>query len=240
MVADRIGWIGESRQAAVLRWVDDHLIAWWSDWSTIAATSERCPDFEWEASAWLGYADSVAVGSNGPSALAGALVGVDTEDAGALARYVGEEALDDLVQRLSGSGHTASSNIDASDLPPVQKDPRLGALAITTRIGGFPLRILLTRAVVDRVSPPGHSVGAPLVARRLAVSEATVRLTATLDLGEIVLSELTDLRPGDVIATHAGLGTAPSLAIVGGGAARIAYGRLGERDGRRAFLLTHS
>lgn len=240
MVADRIGWIGESRQTAVLSWLEDHVVAWWGEWSTIAAVSERFRDVGWEASAWLGCTGSLAIGSNGASALAGALVGVDEENAGALARYVGEEALEDLVQRLNGAGHAPSDNVAACDLSPSLRDPRLGALAITTCIGGFPLRILLTRAAVDRVSPPSHSVDTPLVARRLAAGEAMVRLIATLDLGEIALSEMTDLRPGDVIATHAALGTAPTLSIEGGSADRIAHGRLGERDGRRALLLTHS
>lgn len=240
-MVDRLGWIGASRRAATVEWLHGQVMAWWTDWSTIDALPEVGESASRrEFAFWVRCGTAVAIASEGAGSLAGALVGVDGDDAGALARYVGEEALNDLARRVAGETEGVEHSSDAGELSMSLTDPRLGALTIAARIGGFEASIYLARAVIDRVARPATYDPVALSSRRAAVGEAAVRLRATLDLGEIALSELRELRPGDVIATHARLDTAPSLGIVGGSDPRVALGRLGERDGCRALQLITS
>lgn len=240
-MADRIGWVGETRRGVVAAWLDTQLAAWWSEWSTVAAVPERVDGPSFPTGAFVQLAGrNVAVASEGPGALAAALVGVGTDQAGALARYVGEEALEDLVQRLRGGGKERSRSVDAIELPASLLDPRLGAVIVNVRLSGFHLQVYLARVLVDQFAPPAKSAGMTLESRRKAIGAATARLVASLDLGEIALSELSDLRPGDVIVTHAALETPAALSTNGAGAVRIAHAVLGEHGGRRALLLTHS
>lgn len=240
-MADRIGWIGEARRRALSAWLERELAAWWSDWSTLDLTPALASDVDdQDLASWLCGGETVAVGSDGALVLAGALVGVGTQDPGALAQYIGEEALGDLVQRLCGTQPPVVPRIaERAALSASITDTRLGAVVLTARMADFQLAVHVSRSVVDRVAPPAASRHVPLAGRRAAISEATVLLTATLDLGDIALAELADLRPGDVIATHALLDTLPSL-ITRSDGTRIASARLGAHEGRRALLLTHS
>ncbi|WP_448102719.1 FliM/FliN family flagellar motor C-terminal domain-containing protein [Luteibacter jiangsuensis] len=242
MAADRFGWLGATRRAALTAWVHAQLAAWWKDWSILAPVIESGGAAGTDASAWLKSGDAVAVGSPGASALAAALVGVGTDQAGALARYIGEEAMTDLVRRLCGSTEAAAlETVEPGDLPRGLTEDRLGATHFRMAVCGFGLGIHLARSVADRVVPPSGPGAAALVGRRAAVGEAVSRLTVTLDLGDIALSELGGLRPGDVIVTQATLDAMPSLTVAGGSEPMpIARARLGERDGHRAVLLFHS
>lgn len=243
MVADRFGWLGGTRRAALMAWVHAQLAAWWKDWSTLSPVIESNGNSNTDASAsWLKSDDAVAVEWSGESALAAALVGVGTDQAGALARYIGEEAMTDLLRRLRGGAEAAALEaVEPGDLPRGLTEERLGATHFRIAVCGFGLRIHLARSVADRVVPPSSPGVVALVARRAAVGEAVSRLTATLDLGDIALSELGGLRPGDVIVTQTTLDAMPSLTVAGSGeAAPIAHARLGARDGHRAVLLFHS
>jgi hypothetical protein len=125
------------------------------------------------------------------------------------------------------------------EMPRHLTDERFGALDFHMDVCGFGIATYLARSVVDRVVPPGRTDTVALVGRRAAVSDAVSRVAVTLDLGDMALSELGSLRPGDVLVTQAMLDTLPSLAIVGRGeASPIARARLGARDGNRAVMLS--
>lgn len=240
-MAERLGWIGGTRRATFRAWLDGQLAAWWSEWSTLEAASEYLAETHGEeAGTWRLSADDLAIGTQSAATLAGALTGLPADAALALAHHIGDEALDDLVRRLGARPAPPSRGIEAAGLSISLTDARRGALAFVIRIGGVRLDIRCARPLVDRVAPPPRPGTGALVGRRSAVGETTVRLGATLDLGDIALAELADLRPGDVIATQASLDTATALTIGGTDGTRIAHARLGARDGRRALLLTHS
>jgi len=244
-VADRFGWIGTTRQQFVVDWVAAQVREWWGDWSALdaapavrlAETMDSLADAGDDATSLLLTTDFF-LAIPGPSALAGAFVGVAVDAPGSLASYVGEEATHDLVHRLSRDDRRKASQLpDAAALPPALSDPRLGCVALTVEIGGLALRIRLARRLVDTIHSPERARGVSLTTLRLAIGEASARLRGQLDLGEIALAELRALKPGDVLVTRARLETLPALVIESDGAAVVARAQLGEHRGQRALQL---
>jgi len=244
-VADRFGWIGESRRRAALAWIDAQVHQWWSDWSALPAAA-TCSFDEGGIEGLLGDGSQVLRQSGsdlllvapGPAALAGAFVGVAADAPGSLARYIGDEAIEDLLHRLALGMHgEVSVPVDIEQVSRTLLEPRLGSVAISVAIGGLDLRIRLARRLVNQVQAPVRARTVSLTSRRAASGDARARLRGELDLGDIALVELRALKPGDVIVTHCHLETLPTLVIDGERGALVARAQLGEHRGHRALQL---
>lgn len=244
-MADRFGWIGETRRRAVLAWLDVQMHQWWADWSALDAVATSSFDegdieglLTGGSQALRQCGSDLLLAAPGPAALAGAFVGVAADAPGSLARYIGDEAIEDLVRRLALGMHgEVSVPVDIGQVSRALLEPRLGSVAILVAIGGLDLRVCLARSLVSQVQAPVRARTVSLTTRRVAASDARTRLRGELDLGDIALVELRALKPGDVIVTHARLETLPTLVIDGGRSALVARAQLGEHRGQRALQL---
>jgi hypothetical protein len=241
-VAERIGWIGSTRREAIRQRIAAVAATWWREWSCVAdgvvTVTLDAMDTHPGACA-IDDAGSVAIeNAAGNTLLAGALTATCSDQGNPLARFVGDAAIGDLLAMLAGqSGLEPGSAVLDVTAHAALCNEKYGATGFVLSVGPLQLRIRLSRTAADRWAPSPGTSSAPLETRQDAASDALARLAATLDLGDIALSELGGLRAGDVLVTQARLDTAPRLSLIDGTGEFVARGHLGEREGRRALRL---
>lgn len=200
-MADRFGWIGATRRAALIKAVERAVIAWSKDWAvgTRVWTSVTA-EGDAPTSVFRSPQGHLALAASRP--LASFLTGIDEgERAGTLDVHIEKEALRTLDVQLEGVSATALVEVAIDALPASMTRAELGSSRIRLRSEDFFLDVWLDRALADRLAPAAGSRTEALVPRTSALDGATVSLRTELDLGTIALASIRHLRPGDVIAT---------------------------------------
>jgi hypothetical protein len=240
VVAKGFGWLGQTRRRSAAAKACTVVQAWWDAWALSAATVgliEKPADMPSGAYRYVEGRGVYALRVEGD--LVGALTGLSGGRGQALAAHLELAALTDLAERMAGGTAGESGLREIDTLPDTLADPRWGGFCCAFDIGGLRLGLWLDRQAAMHWAPPEIARTAALTRRADAVAPATVRLSATLDLGDITLGELHDLAPGDVIATLAPL--TRRLDVTLAGHEKSFYrAQLGERNGRRALRLSSS
>jgi hypothetical protein len=235
-VASAFGWIGQTRRQALADRLDTIVQAWWQAWALAPLPGKLRSDGESRLDGGQLIAEGrgrLALQVDG--SLARALCAIDDEQAGTLSRHIGQAALADLATRIVG---TPSISHGAS-LPLELTDERLGACCLFLDCAGVDgIVFRLDRVLVDRLAPAPITTPktVPLAARKDIVGPLSVRVKASLDLGEVSLGELRDLRVGDVLSTSTALHRLIDVTVAASGK-QLVRGQLGEQDGHRALLL---
>ncbi|MFC4527553.1 hypothetical protein ISN76_07720 [Dyella halodurans] len=243
----RFGWLGESRRielhALLVREVSEWSREWWMAHS--AAAIDVYPLDEWASveespATWrVGAGTLQLIPHKGEAALGSHLAAHLEDDASALAARVGGRSLADLASRL-GRRAGAPVQVVTEDKNGVGAYQRLelGAYMATLSLGSYTLALAMDRAFADLLAPPKHYEKAALTSRSQAINGANVSLEVCIPLGSAQLSQLDDLRIGEVLVGDALL-TAPVEVRVTG-VNTVAFARLGEGESSRVITLTHS
>jgi len=161
-----------------------------------------------------------------------------TADGGEIANAVLTEALRDLCSRLARMRPGATGNLTTLQGEPLAQMWARYGLSVTVRVGAervvmrgrlFPELVLAMSPVI--AAEPAE----PLVSRRRAIGVESVLVNAWLGEAEVALSELANLRAGDVILLDANVTSAGYLALPDG--RPLAKIRLGSASGRRAVSV---
>jgi len=238
VAAKLFGWTGTTRRQAVVTKAASVFQAWWNAWA-IEPTTVQATDGA-EASGTGSYVCFEAQGRfalHVAGDLAAVLTGIRDDQGGELAEELHRAAMADLTCRLAGAEFRKDpATTKASTLADELVEPRWGACSVTMDCAGVQLLLWLDRDVAARWAP--ISAGKPIeVTKRVeAIAPARVRLSTSLNLGEITLEELHGLMPGDVIATQAPLTRPFDIAVASRGE-QLFRGQLGQKGGHRAMRL---
>ena len=200
-MADRFGWIGTTRRAALIKAVERAVTAWSKDWAVgTRVWASVTVEGDGPTSAFRSPDGHLALATSRP--VASFLTGIDEgERAGALDVHIVKEALHALDIQLEGGIAPALVEVAIDALSASMTRAELGASRIRLQSGDFFLDMWLDRALADRLAPAAGPRTEVLVPRTSALDGATVSLRTELDLGTIALAHIRHLRPGDVIAT---------------------------------------
>lgn len=149
-----------------------------------------------------------------------------------------DDAIKDLAQRLIGV-KSVSDSIELRTLESIPVDDLLasgsGSACFTFKVGSATLYCWLNGEHMSRFQLPHDRNPQPLNRRQDSIQTQSVRLVVELDLGEIPVTGVSTLRPGDVITTGISLSRAMTVVVPGRG--RIASGHLGQSRDKRALIL---
>lgn len=243
----RFGWLGESRRielhALLVREVSEWSRDWWMEHS--AAAIDVYPLDEWVAAEELPATWHVGEGTlqliphKGEAALGSHLASHVEDDTSVLAARIGRRALADLASRLGRrAGPPVQVVTEAKIGAGAYQRLELGAYMATLSLGSYTLALAIDRAFADLLAPPKNYEKAALTSRSKAINNANVSLEIRIPLGSAPLSQLDDLRVGEVLVGDALL-TAPVEVWVSG-ANTVAFAKLGEGESSRVITLTHS
>jgi hypothetical protein len=247
MDALRFGWLGESRRielhALLVRDVSEWSRDWWMEHSSAAIDvyplDAWAPTKEPSATWRLGAGTLQLVSPRGEAALGGYLSGHAGDDTSLLASRIGNRALADLALRLARRAQAPLGSLAEGESPPdACHRLELGAYMATLSLGRFTFALAMDRAVADLLVPAKSAEKASLAPRAQAMNGLDVSLEACIPLGTASLSQLDDLRVGEVLVGDALLSAPVEIRIADGRA--VAFATLGERDSSRAVTLTHS
>jgi hypothetical protein len=245
--APRFGWLGESRRielhALLVRDVSEWSRDWWMEHSSAAI--DVYPLDAWvptkePSAAWrFGAGTLQLLPHRGEAALGGYLSAHAGDDTSLLASRIGKRALADLALRLARRAQAPLSSLSEGESP-VDACHRLelGAYMATVTLGKFTFALAIDRAVADLLAPAKNPGKTSLAPRAQAMNGLDVSLEVCIPLGTASLSQLDDLRVGEVLVGDALLSAPVEIRIVEGHA--VAFATLGERDSSRAVTLTHS
>jgi hypothetical protein len=247
MTGLRFGWIGEARRAALRALLAAEVGDWSRDWWLRHSPGEVDVSAI-ELELVRGKAEAVWVSNN---AMGGLLLYLDGKGADAVGRqlagatgdrdeglgqHIGEDALADLVLRIRRrAGDTQVAAFTRGNVPDGFDDPRWGAYAVALTMGRLQLDLVVDRRLIDRLVPPPAVSELPLLSREIALGNAAVPITASMDFGSISLTQLADLRVGEVLVGDRKLDEVLSLQVDGQGA--MATGHLRRRGNQRAVVL---
>lgn len=245
--APRFGWLGESRRielhALLVREVSEWSRDWWMEHSSAAI--DVYPLDAWEptkepSAIWrLGGGTLQMLLHRGKAALGGYLSAHAGDDTSLLASRIGNRALADLALRLARRAQASLSIVTESESPvDVCHRLELGAYMATVSLGRFTFALAMDRAVAYLLAPAKSSGKASLAPRAQAMNGMDVSLEVCIPLGTASLSQLDDLRVGEVLVGDTLLSAPVEIRLVDGHA--VAFATLGERDSSRAVTLTHS
>jgi flagellar motor switch/type III secretory pathway protein FliN len=156
-----------------------------------------------------------------------------------MAAQVSQAALDDLITRLLRRPGVSTAS------GPVRRDPGeppaglfsagAGAIDIRVSIGDAALRIIVP--YIQEAAPlAAHSAATKMMDAAVALSHASVTVSAEIGSAEIEIGDLQTLAAGDVIRLGRGLDTL--VALVGSDGIPLCRGHLGTRDGTLALEIT--
>lgn len=241
-----VKFVSASARRRVLEQLAERLADWASQWcveaeSRVELLEVSIPDdASCAESKWISHGSAAArlhfFHNEGLPAFAAALADLPVTEhpvsdtiARAAIRSLSEKVLEETGEELP-----TESPVPAS-LPPEFFRRDSGNLLASIRLGGVRFRILLEAGLVDTLAPPKPADVIELVRRESGIDSQAVELEVTLDLGGFTLNDLRDLQPGDCITTSTPLDATFDVALPGH--RRIAGGRLGQRNGKRAVLL---
>lgn len=192
---------------------------------------------EWSPLVTSGNTTFIAF-SSGSVVLAGQLLGVTTGNASAsgfVAEHLARLALEDLHEMLVGE--IGSVTDTAATVDPWFFQPIAGSTIIEFQIGDACAHLLFTPELVDRYLPRAASDAAHITLHSVQTLLDTqeVELTVTLNLGEVRVKDLHDLRPGDCITTNVPLDSDFELSL--GGKGTLAECQLGRSKDQRAVVI---
>ncbi|WP_426271806.1 FliM/FliN family flagellar motor C-terminal domain-containing protein [Dyella kyungheensis] len=245
--APRFGWLGESRRielhALLVRDVSEWSRDWWMEHSSAAIDvyplDAWVPAKEPPATWRLGAGTLELLSHRGEAALGSYLSAHAGDDSSLLASRIGHRALADLALRLSRRAQAPLGNLSEGESPlDACHRLELGAYMATVSLGRFTFALAMDRAVVDLLVPVKSPEKAALAPRAQAMNGVDVSLEVCIPLGSASLSQLDDLRVGEVLVGDALLSAPVEIRLVDGHS--IAFATLGERDSSRAVTLTHS
>jgi flagellar motor switch/type III secretory pathway protein FliN len=247
MEAIRFGWLGDSRRAAVVSRLEDVAAGWAADWLIGYAKGEQGiePLAEWslEAGASMPFVSRSESGlvaaylrGRSPASLGRHLAAVVTDEEGGVAQDIGESALNDLATRIHRlAGAAANDAMHSAALSVAETRASSGVFQASLSLGRMSLDILLDRDICARLVPPTKQALPRMVRRETAVDRASVRLVASLDFGEVNLSELANLRVGEVLMSDRLLEDTLDIFVEGKG--RVAQARLRRAGTHRAVTF---
>lgn len=188
--------------------------AWLKDWSLtpepLLEELDVRPGAPWTASPEdsrsLGEGDdqvAMAVDTSVLTHIAGCLAGVEADADPSLARDIGEGAITDLLGRMLAVPRSMIEGASAAALAASFE----GVVYLDVHVGGLTLPLGLSRSACKRLDPLPRRDPETLVRPEGAIAEQGAMLNVELDLGELALSSLSGLKPGDVIVTCAPLDT---------------------------------
>lgn len=237
-------WQGRSRLARLRAEVEGRCARWLDEWS---AAARDCAVEALEESA---PADPRGAGGHWQELRAGAatarfslpgpafelwgqrLLGADGEADG-LAEALGRRAFAALAQALLSAPQAAPARIERPH--PRELEPRHGVAALALQLAGVRLRLYLDPAACDLLAPLPAPAPATLSPRAGALAQATVELTATLDLGRGALGQALNLRPGEILKT--GLRLDAPLQLRAAGDVPVLSATLTQHEGARALRV---
>lgn len=243
----RLGWLGESRRAALLSLISGEVTEWSQEWWIDHASAEvnvhwiECRRFTTQGSmpvASLGSAGSLFMflGNKGLDGLGRHLAGTVDEDGLGWAHRIGEEALEDLAARVyRRAGIAKPSQLFASPAPTGVERADLGSGAVAIVLGRLEWALAMDRPLVDRMVPPRAIQPAGLASRQSALQSVPLRINALIDFGLVNLTHLSDLSVGEVLVGDRGLEEALQLQVEGHG--MVAQGYLRRWGTQRAVML---
>jgi hypothetical protein len=238
MTARVIRWQGPSRCTAVRAVIERLLQDWQRDWAIVpgpVVVNDR-PRADLQAPAW-----QLAEGAGGGRAMAGldraaiarlgaALAGAPTRVAADFnaALAVGLDAVAALLSTLVGAAETL---VERPEAPAEVMSDRYGWICMEVCVGDIGFCLIVDPVLCNRIAPVPFK-SAPLQRRTVALEQTTFGLTATLELGDLDVTLVSSLRPGDILRTGIAL-TAPVTLSVAGGPA-VFTGRLAALDQHKA------
>lgn len=241
----RFGWLGDSRRAALAQLIKAELTAWSRDWWVHHAAEEILVDHldrepSPQARAHVATAPSGALamylGGKDLDAFGKHLSGaVESADSG-WAQRIGEEALVALAERLFRSaGISHASKLCESSGKPEFDERRFGALHLSVALGRLVWTLSVDRQLADRLVPPKETGATSLTSRATALDQANVGVRAILEFGFVDLTDLSDLRAGEILVGERRLQDTLHLHIEG--QAAVASGYLKRSGTHRAVVL---
>lgn len=248
MNAVRFAWLGESRRQALCALVSTEVAAWSRDWWVQHADADIdvhlvdhhgfvTKDHAPFVSQTTGGSLAVFVGGRGLDGLAHHLAGtVNEEDAGWALR-IGEEALEDLAAHIF-------RRAGVNEYPPLQQcrasdalgRADLGSCIMAIGVGRFGFNLAIDRVMADRLAPPaGTTAMVGLASRDAALANVLAKVDAMMDFGSMSLTQLADLRVGEILVGDMGLEEPLKVCI--GGRDILANAHLRRAGGKRAVVL---
>ena len=241
------GWLGESRREALLALISSEVAAWSSEWWVHHASADvDARGGEHHRFTTQGPKPFVSpspsgslamfLGSKGFDGIGRHLAGtVDEEDTG-WARRMGEDALDDLAQRIfRRAGVTELSTLSESSASLDVGRTDLGAGVVAIALGRLEWVLAVDRQLADRLVPPRAIQPVGLTSRQSALDGVPLRVSAVIDFGSVNLTHLSDLRVGEILVGDRKLEEALQLHVEGHGA--VAKGYLRRLGSQRAVML---
>lgn len=243
----RFGWLGLSRQNALRLLICAEVAGWSLDWWIDHAKGEvevrsldgvelhLAPTMAYIASSHSGTL-AINLGGKDVEAIGRHLLGIGNNADAGWAHQIGEEALNALSTRLfCRAGADEVPQLVESVRPPECERSCLGAVHVDIVVGRLSWRLALDRQLADCLVPPQAVGGPALTSRSTAIDEAVVNVDAVIGFGSVSLTELADLKVGEVLIGERSLQDALQLHIQGHGPVAGGYlKRLGER---RAVIL---
>lgn len=248
MNALRLAWLGDTRRKALCALIGTEVAEWSRDWWIRHAdteldmhlvdhhgfvTKDHAPHVFQADSGSLAF----FMGGRGSEGLGFHLADVANGEDPGWARRIGEDAMADLAARiLRRAGvndrprpqqHQASDALARSEL---------GSCILAIGIGQFGFNLALDRVMADRLAPSGGTVArTALTTRHSALANVPARVDAMMDFGAVSLTQLADLRIGEILVGDLGLEEPLKVCIAGRDTVARAYlRRVGEK---RAVVL---
>lgn len=243
----RFGWIGETRRTTLRSLIAAEVSDWSRDWWIHHVSAEvdvRSSDLrdgdDKGGMPWVSSNESgsiaIHLGAKEIDAVGHHLAGVIGDEGAAWAQRIGRDSLEDLAARIhKRAGPTKPVKLSRLDASAGLVDARLGAYVATITLGSLGLDLVVDRRLVDRLVPPRPAEGMRLVPRHDALGSAPLRVSAVMDFGSVKLTQLSDLRVGEIIAGDRGLQEALEIYIEGRGS--VATGYLRRSGAQRAVML---
>lgn len=241
----RFGWLGESRRTALhsllLKVISDWSHDWWLNHS--AAAVDVYPIDEWrlpmDAAEYLavkGLGRMMLCPVQGKAGLGAHLAGNPGDEKGELAKKIGDEALIDLGNRIERrAGLVRMESWQVTEPPADMLKSYLGAYIATASLGEFAIDLAFDRAIADALVPPKPLGASSLVSRQAAMERSPIAVDIYLPLGVTKLSQLDDLRVGEILIGDATLADPIELRL---GSHVLAIGSLRRMGHQRAAVIT--
>ncbi|MEO7065592.1 MAG: hypothetical protein ABI114_01675 [Rhodanobacter sp.] len=243
----RFGWVSESRREALRALVFDAVLEWSSEWWIHHVATDVCVrSIEHRSFVGKGSTSYISTSESGLLAifmegnrtggLGRHLAGADGGDDAGWAERIGQEALEDLSMRVFRlAGAVQFPRLHHATLSPGLDRADLGTCAMAVSLGQLALSLLIDRQLVDRTVAPKAAKAMSLTTRRSALDDVPLRINAVMNFGSVKLTQLSDLRAGEVLIGDCGLEEALQICVEGRGAIANAYLR---RSGtKRAVML---
>lgn len=248
MNAVRFAWLGATRREALCSLVATEITEWSRDWWIQHVdtdvdvhlvdhhgfvTKDHSPYVSKGASGSL----ALFMGGRRVEGLGHHLAGTVNEDAAGWARQIGEGALQDLSARIfRRAGVNSFEDLRQERASNALGDAELGSCILAIALGRIAFNLAVDRVIADRLVPPQATTIRPaLISRHAALGNVPARMEVVMDFGSVNLTQLADLRVGEVLIGDLGL-EAP-LAVRIEGCEVVAMGHLRRAGGKRSVML---